>query len=83
MSKGTTSRERILVVEDNRDSREALGLILSRLGHEVQSAPSVQEALALVDECPPRFMLLDLMLPDVPGIQLLRCIRAKELPGSC
>jgi CheY-like chemotaxis protein len=71
---------RTLIVEDDRDSCEAMAAMLRRLGHEVECAESAGEALVRVDEWKPQCVLLDLMLPDAAGGIVLRKIRANKLP---
>jgi len=66
---------RVVVVEDEADLREVLEYNLSQAGHRVQLASSGQEGLKLVRESRPELVLLDLMLPDVPGTDVCRSIR--------
>jgi two-component system response regulator TctD len=73
-------RCKTLIVEDDRDSCEALAVLLRRLGHEVECAESAGAALVQVDEWKPECVLLDLMLPDATGGIVLRKIRAQKLP---
>jgi len=62
----------ILLVEDDRDSREALAFILEEAGHTVASAGNGREALELLDEDePPDLILLDLMMPVMNGWEFL------------
>jgi CheY-like chemotaxis protein len=71
---------RTLIVEDDRDSCEALALLLRRLGHEVECVESAGAALVKVEEWKPNCVLLDLMLPDAAGGIVLRKIRTQKLP---
>ena len=71
---------RTLIVEDDRDSCEALALMLRRLGHDVECAETVGAALVKLEEWPPHCVLLDLMLPDASGGLILRKIRGQKLP---
>jgi CheY-like chemotaxis protein len=71
---------RILIVEDDQDSCEALARMLRRMGHEIECASSVGEALVKLDEWFPQCVLLDLMLPDASGALVLRKIRVERLP---
>jgi len=71
---------RILLAEDNPDSREITSLILSESGLEVVAAPTGREALALLEELPIDAVLLDNRLPDMSGIDV--CHRIREVnPG--
>jgi CheY-like chemotaxis protein len=75
---------RTLIVEDDVSSRNALSSILTILGHEVAAAGTVADARKLLDAVPqhalPATILLDLMLPDGNGMDLLKDIRARKLP---
>jgi two-component system, sensor histidine kinase len=73
---GTAEALRVLVVEDDDDSREMLGELLSALGHEGLSAANVEEALRHARESRPGFALIDLGLPDVDGYEVARRLRA-------
>src|SRR5215469_3008507 len=59
----------VLLVDDDRDSREALAEFLSRRGHGVQCATNGSEALRLLAEIhdPPALIFLDLMMPVLDG----------------
>jgi CheY-like chemotaxis protein len=70
---------RILVVEDDRASREVLAEILTLEGCEVRTAADGAEALAIVQEWPPSLILLDLRMPEMDGYAFAR--RYRELPG--
>jgi DNA-binding response OmpR family regulator len=54
--------------------------LLRRSGCEVWAAPSAGEALVLLERRLPTHVLLDLMLPDVPGTLVLNSIRRRALP---
>jgi DNA-binding response OmpR family regulator len=73
-----TSR-RTLLVEDDPDTCEALTRILTRRGYEVACATSVRQALSKL-QAAPESIVLDLMLPDGNGIELLRHVRESGLP---
>lgn len=75
------AKGRLLVVEDDPSSRGAMVSLFRRLGLEVDSAPSLAEATGkLAATPPPDFVILDLMLPDGNGIDLLRHVRTAGLP---
>ncbi len=67
---------RVLVVDDERLIRWSLEQTLEKAGYDVETADSGQAAIAAVAEEVPDLLLLDLKLPDVDGIQVLR--RVKE-----
>jgi signal transduction histidine kinase len=72
--------ERILVVEDERGTREALGQLLEGLGYEVETAASGEEAGLLPVDPPFAVLVTDLMLPGVAGPDLARGL-AERWPG--
>jgi DNA-binding NtrC family response regulator len=67
---------RILVVDDERSVTDALQMILSDLGHRVESAKSVGEAIAFLKGSPFDLVFTDLRLPDASGIDLLTHIKS-------
>ena len=72
------SHERILVVEDEGDLREVLAYNLTRERFRVFTASDGSSALDQVRKHKPDLVLLDLMLPDLDGIEVCRRIRADE-----
>ncbi len=69
------SNERILVVEDERDLREVLSYNLSREGFQVSVASTGSDGLQRARSQKPDMILLDLMLPDVDGLEICRLVR--------
>src|SRR5262249_61150562 len=69
---------RILVVDDNASNRDLLFRRLSRDGHEVTRAESGRRALEIL--APEEFdlVLLDLMMPDLNGFQVLERLKSDE-----
>jgi PAS domain S-box-containing protein len=65
----------VLVVDDEKDVRDALGLILQQNGIRVTSAASAQEALALVERERPDIILSDIAMPGEDGLSLIRRVR--------
>ncbi len=65
----------ILVIEDYRDSREMLRLVLETSGYEVIAAATGNEALSLAAGNPVDLVLTDLGLPDMDGIAVVRQLR--------
>jgi DNA-binding response OmpR family regulator len=71
----------ILVVEDERKIRDLVRGYLERDGHQVLTTGSGAEALSLARDHPPDLVVLDLGLPDVPGEEVARELRAfSEVP---
>jgi len=69
---------RILVVEDEESFREGLQYMLSREGFEVVLASDGAQGMAEFDKSAPDLVLLDWMLPEMPGIEVCKYIRTKS-----
>ena len=67
---------RILLIEDEESIADPLAAALGRDGFEVETAPTAEEGLEAFDARPPDLVLLDVMLPDGDGRDVLRRIRA-------
>ncbi|MCL2468435.1 MAG: response regulator transcription factor [Micrococcales bacterium] len=67
---------RILVVEDEESYRDPLTYLLTREGYDVVAAASGPAALDLFDQHGADLVLLDLMLPGLPGTEVCRRLRA-------
>jgi PAS domain S-box-containing protein len=66
---------RVLVVDDNRDAADSLGLLLSKCGAEVRVAYDGKEALAVLDSYVPHTAIVDIGMPEMDGYQLAERIR--------
>ena len=66
---------RVLVVEDEPSFVEALRISLTREGYEVDTAEDGRDGLDVFRDRKPDVVLLDLMLPGLPGLDVLRAIR--------
>ena len=73
------SVRRVLIVEDNRDSAEALGQLVRSWGHEVTMVPDGSSALALFEHLELDIAFLDIGLPRMDGYELARRMRASAL----
>ena len=71
---GLEATPRILVVEDHRDSRDAMAKLLRFSGYGVSTASCVAEALRAAEREPIDLVVCDLSLPDGNGAQLIRQI---------
>ncbi|NND73990.1 MAG: response regulator transcription factor [Ilumatobacter sp.] len=67
---------KVLVVDDEPTVREVVAGYLRRDGHDVAEAADGHRALELLDEDPPDLVVLDMMLPGVNGLDILRRVRA-------
>jgi two-component system response regulator AtoC len=73
-------RPRFLIIDDERNFREFLGEALEREGYEVALAATARAGVAIAREQQPHIILLDQSLPDRPGLEVIRELRA--LPGD-
>jgi len=69
---------RILVVDDEPNIREVVGLYLRRDGHAVVEAADGEEALELYRRTRPDLVVLDLMLPGIDGLEVCRRLRERS-----
>lgn len=74
----TTQKQKILIVDDERDILELLEYNLVKEGYEVLKASDGEEALDLVKNNPVDLILLDIMMPKLDGIET--CRRLREMP---
>ena len=73
---------RILVVDDEPDLLELVRINLSQAGFEVETAETGEEGLSRARRNRPDLVVLDVMLPDLPGTEVCRRMRADpELAG--
>jgi two-component system, NtrC family, nitrogen regulation response regulator NtrX len=70
--------ERILVVDDDKGVREALGEFLASLGYSVLLAENGQDALAKYRTGEFDIIMADLIMPNMDGMELLRHVREKK-----
>jgi phosphate regulon transcriptional regulator PhoB len=68
--------QRILVVEDERDIADLVRFNLEQEGFTVRVAHDGEQALALMRREPPALVILDLMLPGIPGLEVCRRLRS-------
>jgi len=70
-------RSTVLVVEDQRDIREALAFLLAEEGYDVAQASNGREALICLGKIThPRVILLDLAMPDMGGVEFVQRLAA-------
>lgn len=75
---------KILLIEDDRFLRRACETALRRRGHEVVVAVDGEEGLRLAREARPELVLLDMLMPKMSGLDVLRSLRSapdtRDLP---
>jgi PAS domain S-box-containing protein len=68
---------RILIVDDNRDAADSLGMVLQFLGVDVRVASDGPQALEVLQSYDPAVVLLDIGMPGMDGYEVARAIRAR------
>jgi two-component system cell cycle response regulator len=67
---------KILVIEDHPAQRKLAHHVLSLAGHDVNDADAAEAALIAIKSDRPQIILLDLLLPDIDGLTLVRRLKA-------
>ena len=70
--------EKILVVDDEPDTLSLLGMTLARAGYTVLKAATAKACLDLAHKEQPDLIILDVMLPDGSGVDVLKTLRAEQ-----
>jgi CheY-like chemotaxis protein len=74
---GLASPTQILLVDDNPDALEALGMLLEMDGHTVRTAGDGLAALEMMQDYVPEAALIDIGIPGIDGFQLANTLRAR------
>jgi len=69
----------IMVVDDDQDLAEMLGIVLTGAGFEVDLVNSGDQVMTIFDQHEPDLVLLDVMLPGLSGIEVCTLIRVKSM----
>jgi DNA-binding response OmpR family regulator len=72
------SQDRILVADDDGDIRDLVVFKLTQAGYDVEAVQDGAAALQSIEASPPRLAILDVMMPGLSGIDVLRKVRADE-----
>jgi len=70
------AQKSIIVVEDDQDAAEMFGEMMRISGFRVLKASGCNPAMTMIAEEQPAAIILDIMIPDVSGLELLRTVRA-------
>ncbi|MHB1090836.1 MAG: response regulator, partial [Ilumatobacteraceae bacterium] len=70
---------RILVADDDRDILDLVAFILTHAGYEVMRVADGVAAIEAIEADPPRLVILDVMMPGLSGIDVLRQVRKNEV----
>lgn len=68
----------IMVVDDDPDVRRIVGMMLERAGYAIRTAADGQEAFRMIMDERPDLLILDLMMPNLDGFQLVRLLRQRR-----
>lgn len=71
--------KKVLVIEDNPDNLMLITYSLRQSGYEVISAETGEEGLKLALEERPYFIIMDINLPGMDGVETTKCIRSSEI----
>ncbi|EMG37315.1 PAS domain S-box [Desulfocurvibacter africanus PCS] len=74
--------ERLLIIDDEEGIRRMLGLSLSDMGYEVHAAADGAEGLDFFDRLSPDIVLLDIKMPGMNGLEVLRRIKSGSTRGN-
>ena len=75
---GKSSKIRIVVADDDADILELVVYMLTQAGFDAVGVSDGVEALAAIEAAPPRMAILDIMMPGLSGIEVLRKVRASQ-----
>ncbi|MEV7189756.1 response regulator transcription factor [Kitasatospora sp. NPDC093102] len=75
---GPSAAGRVLVIDDDPTVAEVVAVYLTRAGHHVDHASDGPQGLALARAHHPDLVVLDLMLPDIDGLEVLRRLRGQD-----
>jgi two-component system, sensor histidine kinase len=78
-SSGETDKARILIIDDDRDTRDVLEFELLSYGYDVRKAASGKEGIAIAGEWRPSRILLDIGMPGMDGYEVARRLRELDL----
>jgi two-component system OmpR family response regulator len=71
-------RPKILIMDDEQDTLSMLSLTLKFSGFDVATADTGQKAIAMVGEYQPDAIILDVMMPDLTGIEVFKAIKQQS-----
>jgi DNA-binding response OmpR family regulator len=71
----TPAQKSIIVVEDDQDAAEMFGEMMRLSGFRVLKASGSGAAMTMIDEEQPAAIILDIMMPDISGLEVLRYMR--------
>jgi DNA-binding response OmpR family regulator len=79
---GEPTKTRIVVADDDLDILDLVVFKLTQAGYDTIAVTDGVAALAAIEADPPRLAILDIMMPGMTGIEVLRKVRASETIGD-
>lgn len=74
----TPQETRILIVDDEKDIVEFIGYNLEKEGYQIHGCTDGSKALEIAEKFKPDLIILDIMMPEIDGVELCRLIRDKD-----
>ena len=74
--------KKVLVIEDNSDNLRLITYVLKRSGYEVISAETGEDGVELAVKVDPFFIIVDINLPGIDGVETTRILRGRETCSS-
>ena len=74
--------QRVLVIEDNEDNMKLITFILEKNSYQTITAETGAQGVSMAISEKPDLILLDIQLPDINGLDVLKAIRKSESDGS-
>lgn len=71
---------KILIVDDDKNSRDLLSLVLEQESAEIEISTSAKEALETIEQFQPHILISDLGMPDMDGYELIKRVKELTLP---
>ena len=72
----SSSKQKILIVDDEKDILDLIAFNLNREGYQVSTAQNGEEAINVAKQVNPDLIILDVMMPKMDGIEACRIMRA-------
>jgi len=75
----TAGKKTVIVVEDEQEAAEMFAEMMRVNGFQVLQATGSKLAMSMIDDCLPAVVILDIMMPDLSGLEVLRHIQQKPV----
>jgi DNA-binding response OmpR family regulator len=71
-------RQLILAIDDNADIRDLMAFVLEKAHYQVITAADGRSGLKMIGESKPSLVILDVMMPEISGFEVLEAVRADK-----